>query len=309
MSESAVLVNPARVSNAAGVRRSITRTLRQEGWAEPTWLETSPDDAGEAEARRAVAGGVRVLFVCGGDGTVRAAAAAASGTQAAIAVIPIGTGNLLALNLGLPGDVGAAVRLATRGGRRRIDLGEVDGQPFAVATGMGLDAQILAEAPRTAKHRLGWPAYAAAVLPHLGDPRFMALVSLDGGPVIKREVRSVLVANVGRLPGGITLLPSASPDDGLLDVALIAPHRIGDWARLLASLLGSHPKGGRLETYRARRVEIRTENPQPREIDGEGLPPGMGLSVRVLPRALTVCVPTAGSARYRPWGGATRAPL
>jgi diacylglycerol kinase family enzyme len=219
-----------------------------------------------------------------------AAAAALAGTQTALAVIPSGTGNLLALNLRLPADVVSAVRVVTRGDRRNIDLGEADGRLFAVAAGIGLDAQILAETPRRAKHRLGWPAYAAAALRHLGEPRFPAKVSLDGGTPIEREVRSVLVANVGRLPGGINLLPEAVADDGLLDVALIAPRRLHDWARLLTSLMGRHPTGGRLETFRARRVDITTSEPQPREMDGEPLPPGELLAVRIRPNALTVCV-------------------
>lgn len=272
------------------MRKSIVRALAEEGWPEPLWLQTDREDAGESAARRAVAVGTEVLFVCGGDGTVMAAAAALAGTQTALAVIPSGTGNLLALNLRLPADVVSAVRVVTRGDRRNIDLGEVDGRLFAVAAGIGLDAQILAETPRRAKHRLGWPAYAAAALRHLGEPRFPAKVSLDGGTPIEREVRSVLVANVGRLPGGINLLPGAVADDGLLDVALIAPRRLHDWARLLTSLMGRHPTGGRLETFRARRVDVTTPEPQPREMDGESLPPGEVLAVRIRPHALTVCV-------------------
>ena len=264
--------------------------LADEGWPEPLWLQTEREDAGESAARRAVAAGAEVLFVCGGDGTVMAAAAALAGTDTALAVIPSGTGNLLALNLRLPTDVVSAVRIATRGARRNIDLGEADGRLFAVAAGIGLDAQILAETPRRAKHRLGWPAYAASALRHLGGPRFPAKVSLDGGTPIEREVRSVLVANVGRLPGGINLLPEAVADDGLLDVALIAPRRLHDWARLLTSLIGRHPAGGRLETFRARRVDITASEPQPREMDGEPLAPGELLTVRIRPNALTVCV-------------------
>jgi diacylglycerol kinase family enzyme len=299
MSASAVLVNPARVANLAGVRRSILRALADEGWPEPVWLETSPEESGESLARQGVAAGAKVLFVCGGDGTVRAAAAALGGTDAVLAVIPSGTGNMLALNLGLPTNVASAVLLATRGGRRRIDLGEVDGRLFTVAAGIGLDAQMLADTGHRAKHRIGWPAYAAAALGHLGDPRFAAEVTIDRGPPVTREVRSVLVANVGRLPGGIRLLPMAAPDDGLLDVALIAPRGLRDWATLLLSLIGRHPKGGRLETFRGQRVEIITERIQPREVDGDALPPGTSLSVRVRPASLTVCVPRSESGQRR----------
>jgi diacylglycerol kinase family enzyme len=291
VSESAVLVNPGRVTNRAALRKLIEGVLADEGWPQPLWMYTERHDSGEAQARAAVAAGAGVLFVCGGDGTVRAAAAALADTGVALAVVPSGTGNVLALNLGLAMDVPGSVRIATRGGRRRIDLGEVDGRLFTVAAGIGLDAQLLADTPRLVKHRLGWPAYAAAALRHLGDPRFAARLRLDDGPPISREVRSILVANVGRFPGGINLLPSASPDDGLLDVGLIAPRRLRDWVMLLTSLIGRNPKGGLLETFRVRRVEIVTDQLHPREIDGEPLPPDLSLNVTVRPGALTVCIP------------------
>lgn len=295
MIASVVLVNPTRVANAIQLRQVIAKTLSGEGWLPPIWVTTTPTDSGERGTRAAVDSGARIVFVCGGDGTVSAAALAAAGSEAALALIPSGTGNLLALNLGVPTEVGAATRLAVRGGRRSIDLGEVDGRLFTVAAGIGLDAQMLADTPHRAKHHLGWSAYAASILRHLGDPRFSAQISLDGAPPIIRDVRSVLVANVGRLPGGINLLPEALPDDGLLDVALIAPRRLLDWAGLLASLIGRNPKGGRLETFQAHRVEVTTEQPQPREIDGESLPAGCELTVSVRPGALTVCVPAPDS--------------
>jgi len=290
VSLSAVVINPARTSNRRALRRSIVNTLAADGWAEPLWLETTHSDRGDGAARAALAAGAEVVFVCGGDGTVGAVASALADSGAALAMIPSGTGNLLALNLGVPGSVVDAVRLATRGGRRQIDLGRVEGRFFTVATGIGLDAQMLAETPRRAKHRLGWPAYAAGVLRHLLEPRFPTWISLDGGPEMEREVRSVLVANVGRLPGGIHLLRAAAPDDGMLDVALISPSRILDWARLLASFVGRKTERDGLETFQARRVEIRADGPQPREVDGDPLPPGRSLVVEIRTAALTVCV-------------------
>ncbi len=288
---SAVLVNPALVGKMTSFRRMFERTLAQEGWSQPVWIETTrADDRGDA-VRAAVQGGADVLFACGGDGTISTSLTALLDSRSALAVVPLGTGNVLALNLGVPLDVASAIRTATRGGRRRIDLGEVEGRIFAVATGIGLDAQMLAEAPSRAKSRLGWLAYAGAVLRHLDEPRFAARIRVDGGPWLLREARSILVANLGRLPGGISLLPTARADDGLLDVAVIAPGHLGEWAWLLASLIGRHPRGGRIETFQGRQVEIATDSPQAREVDGDLLLPGTALTVRVAPSALTVCVP------------------
>jgi len=291
MSRSAVLVNPVRTGRRERLRRSILQALAEDGWPEPSWFETAPQATGESQAREAVESGAEVLFVCGGDGTVRAAASALAGTTVALAVLPSGTGNVLALNLGLPADVVEGVRLATRGGRRRIDLGEVDGLIFTVAAGIGLDAQMVADTSHLAKHRLGWPAYLAGALRHLAEPRFPAQVRLDGGTPLQRKVRSVLVANVGRLPGGIRLVPTAAPDDGQLDVVLIAARWPHEWAGILWSLVGREPRGGRLETFRARRVEVTADRPRARELDGDQLPPGISLSVAVRASALTVCVP------------------
>jgi diacylglycerol kinase family enzyme len=299
MTVSAVLVNPARIANREGLRLAISRALAQDGWPEPAWFQTTSEETGESQTRDAVASGAEVLFVCGGDGTVRAAASALAGTDVALAVLPSGTGNLLALNLGLPANVVQGVRLATRGGRRRIDLGEVDGLTFTIAAGIGMDAEMLADTSHRAKHRLGWAAYAAAGLRHLGDPRFPAQVRLDGGPELQREVRSVLVANVGRLPGGMSLVRNALPDDGLLDVVVIAPRWLHQWVGILLSLLGRGSGGGRLETFKARRVEVIAGRPQAREADGELLAPGSVLSVVVRESALTVCVPASGQTAGR----------
>jgi diacylglycerol kinase family enzyme len=299
MTRSAVLVNPSRISHREDLRRAISRALAESGWPEPAWFQTTPEETGESQTREAVESGAEVLFICGGDGTVRAAASALAGTEVAMAVLPLGTGNLLALNLGVPTDIAQGVRLATRGGRRRIDLGEVDGSTFTVAAGIGLDAQILAATNSRAKHRLGWPAYAAAALRHLAEPCFQAQIRLDDEAPFQRDVQSVLVANVGRLRGGMSLVRSALPDDGQVDVVVLAPRWLHEWAGLAVNLLGHEPRGGRLETFRARRVEVTADRPQAREVDGDLLPSGLTLSVVVRASALTVCVPMSRHAADR----------
>ncbi|HEY6538361.1 MAG TPA: diacylglycerol kinase family protein, partial [Candidatus Dormibacteraeota bacterium] len=296
------MVNPARIQNLPTWRRKLFRAVERSGWPEPAWYETTKGGEGRPEAREAVARGAEVLFVGGGDGTLRAAASILAGTDVALAAIPAGTGNVLALNLGLPTDVADCVLVATRGGRIRIDLGEIEGRVFTIAAGIGLDAQMMVETSNRAKSRLGWPAYVAAALRHLSEPRFEAEISLDGGPPLRRQVRSVLVANVGRLPGGISLIPSARPDDGELNIVVIGPRWLHEWAGIWFSLIGRRPRGGRLETFRARRALIRTEHPRARELDGDPLSAGTSLDVRVRPAALTVCIPEAGPPEVRRWG-------
>ncbi len=290
---SAVVLNPARTADRAGVRQAVAAVLEEAGWPPAVWMETTRADPGGGQARAAVTAGAGVVFVSGGDGTVGRVAAALAGTPAALAVLPSGTGNLLARNLGLPRGTVAAARLATRGARRRIDLGEVDGRVFTVAAGIGFDAQVLAITSPRAKRWLGWPAYVLAAMGHLREPRFTVAVTLDGAETLARQVRSVLVVNVGRLPGGLHLVPRARPDDGRLDVALIDPRGTRDWLRLVAALARRRPRAPSVTLLRAGRVEVVAERPQPRQADGEPLPPSDRLTVTVRPRALTICVDPA----------------
>ena len=109
---SAVIVNPVRVQDLAERRAVIETALAAAGWPAPAWFETTSEDTGSGQARQAVADGARVVFACGGDGTVRSVIAGLVDTDTALAVLPAGTGNLLATNLGLPDDPAAGVKLA-----------------------------------------------------------------------------------------------------------------------------------------------------------------------------------------------------
>src|SRR5690349_2131565 len=156
---SAVVVNPAKVQDMATLRATVEGALEQAGWPAPQWFETTPDDPGRGQARAAVESGAEVVFVCGGDGTVMSAVSALAGTDVQLAMLPAGTGNLLAANLGLSTDLAAGLEVAVEGGLRRLDVGAVDGQHFVVMAGMGFDAQMLDATSERSKARIGWPAY------------------------------------------------------------------------------------------------------------------------------------------------------
>jgi diacylglycerol kinase family enzyme len=235
--------------------------------------------------------GAEVIFACGGDGTVAACASELAGTSAALAVVPSGTGNLLAANLGLPARPADAVAAVTARGRRRLDVGVVGDRCFTVMAGMGFDAQMLRDTPETFKARLGWPAYVIAAARHLCETPMRVTISLDHAPAFARQARTVLVANVGRLQGGLQLLPGATPDDGLLDVAVLMPPRRRSWLPLAWSLIRHRPTAPVLETFQARHVEICSDREQPRELDGDLIEPSNTLTAAVRPAALWVCVP------------------
>ena len=287
----AVIVNPAK-ADMPDLRESVDKTLAAAGWSTPLWLETTPKDPGRGMAEAAVAAGVQLVVICGGDGTVMACLGALVGTDVPVALVPLGTGNLLARNLGVPTRFADALAVAVNGVNRRIDLGRVGDKPFAVMAGIGFDAAMMADATEDMKRFAGWPAYVASGLRHLRDPVMRVRLRIDGGPPLRRPARTVLVGNVGRLQGGLELLPDAAVDDGLLDVVVVAPRTLRDWIRVAWRVLRRHRTQDRhLERFRGRSVLVEADRIVPRQMDGEVIDDGRSLDTRIEPGALVVRTP------------------
>src|SRR6476469_1359926 len=259
MMRAAVIINPA-TADVPALRKSIEEALTAAGWAMPMWLETTPDDPGAGMAEVAVAAGVQLVVICGGDGTIMACLGALAGTDMPVALLPLGTGNLLARNLDVPIELADALAVAVNGVDRRIDLGRVADQPFAVMAGIGFDAAMMADATEDMKRFAGWPAYVASGLRHLRDPRMRVRLQIDGGRPMRRRARTVLVGNVGRLQGGLELLPDAAADDGLLDVAIVAPRTLRDWIRVAWRVFRHHrTQDPHLERFRGRSALVQAD--------------------------------------------------
>jgi YegS/Rv2252/BmrU family lipid kinase len=290
-----VVVNPTKVEDQVLFRRHVTAVMRRLGWAEPLWLETTMQDTGRGMAELAVAEGVDVVFVCGGDGTVRSVVGGVVGTGVPLAVLPAGTGNLLVRNLGLPTIGADAVTTGLTGRDRPIDVGRMGDQHFVVMAGLGFDAAMMADAPEALKARVGWPAYIVSGVRHLADRPMTVGLRIDGGERLTRRASTVLVGNVGRLQGGIPLMPDAEPDDGILDVVVIAPRHVVDWVQVGARVLARRRGGDRrVERFRARRVEIRAAEEQPVQLDGDPFGTATRLVAEVEPRSLVLRVPWRG---------------
>jgi len=288
---SAVVINPSKVVDMDARRKEICSALADAGCPEPIWLETTPEDPGCGQTRRAIDTGVDVVFACGGDGTVMACVTALAGTDVALAVLPSGTGNLLATNLDLPTGVPEAIALAIGGQRRRIDVGAFETRCFTVMAGMGFDAAMMESSPVALKKHLGWLAYVLGGLRRLGDRSMRIRIRFDGRPAIRRRARTILVANVGRLQGGIELFPDAEPDDGMFDIAVINPRHLRDWAALGWAVLRRRPHAPRMEMFRATSIVVTSGRAQPREADGDVIEPGRHLNITVRPGALLLCAP------------------
>ena len=207
----AVVFNPSKASDADKAKREICDALLSNGFPQPRWFETTVDDPGTGVCRQAVADGAELIVVSGGDGTVMACVTALAGGPVPLAVLAAGTGNLLARNFGIPHDLKQAAAVAAQDHRLTIDVGTLGDRRFAIMAGMGFDAQMLADAPESLKAKVGWPAYILSGARHLLERRHTFTLTLDGQEPLERKGRGVLVGNVGKLQGGLPVLPDADP--------------------------------------------------------------------------------------------------
>jgi YegS/Rv2252/BmrU family lipid kinase len=297
----AVIVNPTKVADMDEEYRAVCAYLAAEGWGQPLWYTTRLDELGVGHAKAAAAAGVDVVFACGGDGTISSVLSGLAGTGVPLAILPAGTGNLLARNLALPPDRDACLRIGIGGWDRKIDVGRVDEEHrFAVMAGMGLDAAMITDAPAKLKARIGWPAYAVSAARHLRDRRAHVTITIDDEEPVELRARGVVIGNVGRLQAGMILMPEAQPDDGILDVAVLVPKSLRHWTLLALHVMRRRPahRGARIEHFRGRRIHIECDHEWPREIDGDLLPPGKEMTIVVEPRALRVRIPPGSGGAF-----------
>lgn len=274
----------------------VTKLSAGEGWDEPLWLETTVEDPGAGQAREALKAGVDVVLAAGGDGTVRCVAEALAGTGMPLGLVPLGTGNLLARNLGIDiTDVEAAVRGALLGSDRKLDVVRAtldhsdQDQVFLVMAGVGFDASTMADTKSELKDKVGWLAYVDAGIRNLSGKPVRAIISVDGQHAVSRRMRSVMVGNCGKLMGGIEIFPGALLDDGILDVVVLAPKGKFGWLGVVAGMVGKRKsKDAGIEYFRGKSVEIVLAQPQEFQLDGDHEGKGTHLTMTVDPGALLV---------------------
>ena len=275
-----------------GGLEELRSVLAGEGYPDPLWYEVSKSRKAPKRIRRAVTEGADIVFVWGGDGTVQQCIDAVAGTEAVIAILPAGTANLLAANLGIPTDLTEAVRVGLHGERRPLDTGSVNGEHFTVMAGAGFDALMIKEADAGMKDRVGRVAYVWTGARNLNARRVKAVVTVDGRSFFKGSISCVLVGNVGKVVGGIEAFGGARPDDGLLDLGVVTAKNPLQWTRTLGRVaLGKTEKSPFVETTRGKRFTIRFNRRFPYELDGGARPASKKLRIKVHPSSITICVP------------------
>jgi diacylglycerol kinase (ATP) len=270
--------------------------LERAGVGDPLWLEVPRSKNAPKCVRRAIDAGADLLFVWGGDGMVQRCIDAVGEAPVVLAILPAGTGNLLARNLGIPLDLEQAVDVGLNGARRTIDVGRINGRRFAVMAGTGFDALMIRDTHRALKGRFGRAAYLWTGARHLRLRPFRARVDVDGTRWYDGKAGCVLVGNVSKVFGGIEAFDDASPDDGRLELGVVTADGVTQWARaLVRTAVGSADRSKFVRTTKAKKIRIKLDRKVPYELDGGDEKPVARLKIRVEPAAVTICVPEGKS--------------
>jgi diacylglycerol kinase (ATP) len=285
-----LVLNPAAGRGGAGARRARIARFFDERGVEPVWHITEGPGHAERVVRGLPDGSLAVAV--GGDGTVHEVAAACVGRDRVLGVLPAGSGNDYVKALGVGTDLDRALELLVEGKVRSVDAGEVNGIPFNNGLGIGFDAEVAAGVA-VAPAYLGGPGryfWSVARL-LLGFRCHEAVLKIDGKVI---EAETILVAAaIGTTYGAIfRLAPGALLDDGLFDVVWSEKVSRGEVLRLVpAALRGTLQKHPKVQTVRAREVEVELAEEVPAHVDGEMLDPTRVFRARVLPGALRVVGP------------------
>ncbi len=293
----AIIYNPSKVTDWPTFRRHVEYELTSRGWTRPLWLETTADDPGRAMTRQAVDAGVDLVLGAGGDGTIRVICSGLAGTGIPFGLIPSGTGNLLARNVGIPLDRAAALDVAFDGVDKGVDLIEIrvdGGEPdhFAVMGGIGIDAVIMEGTNPDLKKAVGSAAYFVSAAQNANHPPLHATIQVDDQPVVRRRAHVIVVGNVGYLQANIPLIPDAKYDDGLLDVMIASPRGAADWLRITTRVLTRQRRpDDQLDRITGRKVTITVEERDQYQLDGDTVGECGAMVAEVKPGALTLRVP------------------
>lgn len=301
MARALLIANPSAARTSPAAINAVQTVLRGAGWSFEVVSTACPGDAGTL-ASHALSENVDVVAVLGGDGTTMQAASAMAGSEIPLALLPGGTGNLLAGNLRIPSNPAQAAKVMIKGHQRMIDLGKLEqpgrSQYFAVACGAGMDARVMIETPSEQKQRWGMMAYVATTLrlvPEIRSKPF--LIEIDGQ---RQEIEAamIMIANCREvIPRYVSLGTDIAPDDGWLDLVVFRADGFTGGVRAIWDLLrdarGTYGHEAFVGRARGREIKVQMAGghvEQPVQLDGDegGTTP---FTARVIPDGLRVIVP------------------
>ncbi|ANJ27116.1 diacylglycerol/lipid kinase family protein [Agromyces aureus] len=313
----AIVYNPVKLD--ADATRPVLAAIEADGdWAPSLWLETSVDDPGTGQTASALEQGVDVVIAAGGDGTVRIVAEGLRGTGVPLALLPSGTGNLLARNLNLTlDDPEQSLRTALTGADRPIDMALIDirgddgtthRHAYLVMAGLGLDAKMLANTDDDLKAKAGWLAYVKAIGLALQDTDQLRLrYRLDSGPTHRVRAHTIIMGNCGSLPANILLLPDAAVDDGRMQIVLLRPEGFFGWVQIMTKifwengvlrrtsagrrLIGVTKEVRALDYLNGKRLDVSLNRAEQIQLDGDSFGEARSFRTWVDPSSLLVRVP------------------
>lgn len=270
----------------------LRRTLESQGITDPFWVEVPKSKKAPKQVKRLLEKGADHFFIWGGDGMAQRCIDSLAGTGTTIAIVPAGTANLLATNLGIPKDIVGAVETGLHGKPRVIDVARMNGECFAVMAGAGFDADMIDAADGALKERLGRAAYILTGTKSFRTPPFKAKITVDGSPWYNGPASCILAGNVGSLFAGVEVFADAKPDDGLLDLAVITAEGVAQWTRAVGrTMAGSPEKSPYFRITKAHNVRVKLDRKVLYELDGGSRTKVKSYRLDVDPGAISVQVP------------------
>ncbi len=276
---------------------ALRDVLATHGVSAPLWFEVDKSRKVPARIDEAWADGARLFLLWGGDGTVQRGIDSMVGREGTIAILPAGTANLLATNLGIPKDHEQADMIALHGLDRVIDVGKLNGEHFAVMAGTGLDAFMIRDADRGLKDRFGRAAYVWTGARNVRHSLVATKIRVDGRKWFDGDAGCVLIGNVGEISGGITAFDHAKLDDGRLDLAVVTASGALQWARALArTAIGHAEKSPLVQMTTGTKIDITLKKALPYELDGGVRKKTDKLKIKSVPKGVTIRVAATADA-------------
>lgn len=301
----ALIYNPTKTSDVESFVDLVTTAVQESGDELIAVVATTEKDPGEESSRKLAEAGAELILAAGGDGTIRSVTAGLVNTEVSCAMIPLGTGNLMARNLDIPLDTTEAVEIALAAPPHPVDAVQliVDGRRdeavwFTGMAGVGFDAAMMRDTDEELKKFIGPAAYLVAFAKHIAAPPHRVRIQIDARSPIKRRPVLVMVGNTHSLQGNLALFPDATPDDGVLDLVTATPYIPGAWGSVFGAFFKARyarrkqrAESKAVQFEKGKRITMQFNTPQPWEVDGDTMGTGSHFQFTVHQHALKVITP------------------